>query len=72
MTISRIFSSFYNLYPETQAAKIEVPIQEEAPKESKVHTWNLVNRDKAHLICNNGKLECHFITSNGATTINGY
>ncbi|VHO05359.1 hypothetical protein [Candidatus Rhabdochlamydia sp. T3358] len=74
MTISRIFSSFYNLYPQTEApakaAKIQVPIQQEAPKESTVHTWNLVNGDKAHLICNNGKLECHFITNNGAITIN--
>ncbi|MCL6755817.1 MAG: hypothetical protein M3A24_01395 [Candidatus Rhabdochlamydia oedothoracis] len=74
MTISRIFSSFYNLYSQAEApvevAKIQVPIQEEVPKEGKVHTWNLVNGDKAHLMCNNGKLECHFITSNGAITIN--
>lgn len=74
MTISRIFSSLYNLYPQTQpevSTEIQAPIiQEDTPKEGKVHTWHLVNGDKVYLICNNGKLECHFVTSNGNITIN--
>lgn len=67
MSISRIFSSFYNYSQAQPKAPVEIqaPTQEEAPKESQIHIWHLANGDKAYLICNNGKLECRFVKGNG-------
>ena len=57
MTISRILNSLNFYTPQIQA---EPPVQ----TETVIHAWHLVNGDKAYLIRNNDKLECHFLNGN--------